>query len=97
LELDVDEIPDPVLHELLRFVKTHRKAIGADIQEDDDYEDAEEPAKAAPSGGRKKNKPMTAREQEERIQQLHQQLSQFNGGSRPQGEFLTYCPQTARC
>jgi hypothetical protein len=82
LELDVDEIPDHVLSDLFKFVKAIRETTGADAVEDDDY--YEDPADAKPtstSTGRKKNKPMSAREQESKIQQVRQQLQRFDGGS----------------
>jgi bromodomain-containing factor 1 len=83
LELDVDEIPEPVLQDLYRFVKSHRKAVGADITGED--EDWEEPGERRLSGSnkpaatqRKKNKPMSAREQEHKIAQVRKQLERFD-------------------
>jgi bromodomain-containing factor 1 len=88
LELDVDEIPEAVLQDLYRFVKAHRKAVGADITADD--EDYEDPSTRRSSGAgtsnkpaatqRKKNKPMSAREQESKIAQVRRQLEKFGGG-----------------
>jgi hypothetical protein len=83
LELDVDEIPDDVLRNLYDFVKKHRKDGGAEPSEDE-YE--EQPRRDSgpppvPSSGRKKNKPMTAKEQESKIAQVRQQLKKFDGDS----------------
>jgi hypothetical protein len=80
----VDEIPEDVLRNLYDFVKKHRKDGGAEPSEDE-YEEAprrESGVSAAlPGSGRKKNKPMTAREQESKIAQVRQQLRKFDGDS----------------
>jgi len=79
----VDEIPEDVLRNLYDFVKKHRKDGGAEPSEDE-YEEAprrESGANVMPSSGRKKNKPMTAREQESKIAQVRQQLRKFDGDS----------------
>jgi bromodomain-containing factor 1 len=79
LELDVDEIPDPVLQDLYKFVKAHRDNIGADHgEEDDEYEESSFLQVPSVPSGRKKNKPMTAREQEDKINQIHKQLQAFS-------------------
>jgi len=69
-----------VLHDLLIFVRGVRKKSGADnIDVDEDYEEPE-PHKPAVAH-RKKNKPMSAIEQESKIQQVRQQLEQFQGAA----------------
>jgi bromodomain-containing factor 1 len=83
LELDVDEIPDDVLRNLYDFVKKHRKDGGAEPTEDE-YEEIprrSSGAKPAASSSRKKNKPMTAKEQESKIAQVRRQLRRFDGDS----------------
>ena len=83
MELDVDEIPDDVLRNLYDFVKKHRKDGGAEPSEDE-YEEVprrSSDVKPVPSSGRKKNKPMTAKEQESKIAQVRQQLKKFDGDS----------------
>jgi bromodomain-containing factor 1 len=83
LELDVDEIPEDVLRNLYDYVKKHRKDGGVEPSEDE-YEEAprrESGATAMPGSGRKKNKPMTAKEQESKIAQVRQQLRRFDGDS----------------
>ncbi|KAF1988976.1 Bromodomain-containing protein [Aulographum hederae CBS 113979] len=80
LELDIDEIPDPVVYDLWTFVK---KIIGPKPKYDDDDDDFEPPvgkaakAAAAASTSRRKNKPMSAREQEEKIALMKELESKF--------------------
>jgi hypothetical protein len=79
----VDEIPDDVLRSLYDFVKKHRKDGGVEPS-DDEYDETprrSSGAKPAAGGGRKKNKPMTAKEQESKIAQVKQQLKRFDGDS----------------
>ncbi len=79
----MDEIPDEVLRNLYDFVKKHRKDGGAEPSEDE-YEEAprrESGPRPVSSSGRKKNKPMTAKEQESKIAQVRQQLKKFDGDS----------------
>ncbi|KAF2668269.1 Bromodomain-containing protein [Microthyrium microscopicum] len=80
LELDVDEIPDHVLHDLLKFVKNYRRNTGTDVAEDEDYEESALP-KQHSTTQRKKSKPMSAREQESKIAQVKQQLQRFDNQS----------------
>lgn len=86
LELDVDEIPDNVLQTLYKFVKDYRRTNGTDaMSNDEDYDEPEPPRQATGSTHRKKNKPMSAREQESKIAQVKQQLQQFNQSGSEQG------------
>ena len=70
LELDIDELPDVVLRQLLRFVhenSSHRAS-------------ARPPPPAPPvatAPARKKNKPMSKTEQEARIEQVRGRLETF--------------------
>ena len=81
LELDIDEIPDEVVYELWEFVKKLQPKSHGVIDEDDDYEEDRGHKAAAASSHRKKNKPMTAREQESKIAQVREQLARFEGQS----------------
>lgn len=79
LELDIDDIPDEVLSELHDFVKKLRPKHP--VEHDDDYEEPHGIDKPA-SVSRKKNKPMSAREQESKIARVQEQLQKFhNHGS----------------
>ncbi|TID24275.1 Bromodomain-containing protein [Venturia nashicola] len=84
LELDIDEIPDDVTYQLYQFVKAKlprsQRAPDPEPDYEDDDDEFEAPIKAA-SSNRKKNKPMKANEQEERIRTLQAQLEKFKGGS----------------
>ena len=82
LELEIEQIPDDVLHQLLRFVR------GLQPQQASQDEDYEPPAAtsgrkgAAGSGGghghkAKKSKPMNKFEQEQQIKALRDQLREF--------------------
>jgi hypothetical protein len=80
----VDDIPEPVLQDLYVFVKTLNGKSGEEPPPDNvvDDEDYKEPSSSkAASTHRKKNKPMSAREQESKIAQVKQQLSRFNNQS----------------
>ena len=74
--MDIDEIPDNVVYELYQYVrKLHpQKASSADIgpEEDDDYDDdgAYVTGRPPKSKGPRKNKPMSAREQEAKLAQV---------------------------
>jgi len=81
LELDIDEIPDEVVYELWEFVKKLQPKSHGVVDEDDDYEEDRGHKAAAASSHRKKNKPMTAREQESKIAQVREQLARFEGQS----------------
>ncbi|KAF2404919.1 Bromodomain-containing protein [Trichodelitschia bisporula] len=82
LELDIDEIPDPVLSELYDFVK---RARPRDLSEDDDYEEPRAVTKTS-TLGRRKNKPMSAREQESKIEKVKAQLQRFQASDHSPGE-----------
>jgi bromodomain-containing factor 1 len=85
LELDVEEIPDDVLRELYNFVKAFKRQIGVESASDEEYEEFSRRASVAaaskPSGSRKKNKPMSAKEQESKIAQVKEQLQRFEAGT----------------
>lgn len=86
MELDIDQIPNEVLHELLKFSRQLRPKVKEQPIEDDDdeYEAPKVTGRSAPT--KKKNKPMGKVEQETKIQQLRQQLAGFKGGSASEGE-----------
>ncbi|KAK7613804.1 hypothetical protein JOL62DRAFT_496533 [Phyllosticta paracitricarpa] len=82
LELDIDTIPNDVLHDLLKYIKT----VAPDsivvnqqpVAQDDDYEPPARKAQAQP----RKNKPMGKHEQEAAIADIKQRLQNFtNRGS----------------
>lgn len=87
VELEIDDLPNPVQHMLLRYVRSifPRQQASPDELDaaavDDDYE----PERTARGGGaRKKHKPMKKHEQEARIAQLTQSLNSIEnvrGGS----------------
>ncbi|KAF2433167.1 Bromodomain-containing protein [Tothia fuscella] len=80
LELDIDEIPDVVVLELYDFVRKLRPRGAVQEPDDDEYTEPDTVHKPA-SVNRKKNKPMKAVEQEERIQKLEAQLNKFKNTS----------------
>lgn len=76
LELDIDELSNDVLYQLLQFVRKHAPKA------EDPARSAPTPAPAGTTASRKKNKPMSKVEQENRIQQVRGSLSAFdNPGS----------------
>lgn len=80
LELDIDELPNEVLHELHKFVKKHAP------RPEDKAEKASPPASAyvppaSAAPARKKNKPMGKNEQESKIRQLEAASAKFQSGS----------------
>lgn len=76
LELDIDELSNDVLYQLLQFVRKHAPKA------EDPARSAPAPAPAGTTAPRKKNKPMSKVEQENRIQQVRGSLSAFdNPGS----------------
>ncbi|KAF2839504.1 Bromodomain-containing protein [Patellaria atrata CBS 101060] len=76
MELDIETIPDSVLHELLKFTRQH-KPPKEDIPQDDEYE----PPRAKTATSRpKKNKPMSKYEQEAAINNIQAQLGKFQHG-----------------
>ncbi|KAK8248299.1 hypothetical protein HDK77DRAFT_224690 [Phyllosticta capitalensis] len=85
LELDIDTIPNDVLHDLLKYIKT----VAPDsivvqqqpVAQDDDYEP---PSRKAPTQPRK-NKPMGKHEQEAAIADIKQRLQNFNNGGSSDG------------
>jgi hypothetical protein len=83
----VDEIPDDVLKELYNFVRAFKKQTGVESASDEEYEDygrlASSTSTSKPSGSRKKNKPMSAKEQESKIAQVKEQLQRFEAGTHP--------------
>lgn len=94
LELDIDEIPDPVVYDLYKFVhglnkptKSSAAAASApdagafDEPDDDDYTPPARAKGGAGPGGRKKNKPMGAAEQERKIAEIQAQLKSFQDPS----------------
>jgi len=85
IELDIDTIPMEVLHELLKYKRKHLGGppAAAEISPDEDY--YEPPSRkntgTAGPGARRKNKPMTATEQENNIADIKARLAQFGAGS----------------
>jgi bromodomain-containing factor 1 len=86
LELDIDEIPEDVVYKLWEFVrptlaKKEREPSPEyyDEGDDDDYQ-----GRTSATGPRRKNKPMKAQEQEERIKQLQEKLT--GSGANGSGE-----------
>ncbi|KAJ5567284.1 hypothetical protein N7535_006590 [Penicillium sp. DV-2018c] len=75
IELDIDELPNEVLHKLLNFVKKHVP----NLMDDDDDDDL--PASSVAPPKPKKNKPMSKFEQEAQINMLQSNLSRFQGGA----------------
>jgi len=80
LELEIDEIPEPVVYELYRFVRS-LNGPKPKFDEDDDFEPPAKAAKATATTGRRKNKPMKAEEQEQKIADLQNKLAEFRGGA----------------
>lgn len=83
LELDIEEIPDDVIYELWEFVRKVQPKTQYVADEDDDYEEERGHKAAGAATQRKKNKPMTAKEQESKIAQVQAQLARFGGGQSP--------------
>jgi bromodomain-containing factor 1 len=80
LELDIDEIPDEVVYKLWEFVRT--SAPKKEREPSPDYEDDDDDyQQRSATGPRRKNKPMKAQEQEERIKQLQEKLHGGANGS----------------
>ncbi|KAK5709028.1 transcription initiation at TATA-containing promoter protein [Elasticomyces elasticus] len=87
MELEIDDLPNHVQLMLLKFVRRlFGKPKGADPMsppddgemEDDDFEPSERArAGGAPAQKRKKHKPMSKREQNEKIEALSSKLEQF--------------------
>ena len=71
LELDIDELPNEVLLELLKFVKRH-------VPRDTDQPEKASPPVAPAVPSRKKNRPMGKNEQESTIKQLESTISKFD-------------------
>lgn len=82
LELDIDTIPNEVLHDLLKYIKTinpQTSAAPAPLAFDDDYEP---PSRKNTATQPRKNKPMGKHEQEQAIAEIKQRLQNFtNRGS----------------
>ncbi|KAJ6260308.1 hypothetical protein Dda_4533 [Drechslerella dactyloides] len=79
IELDIDELAATTLHKLYKFVAENTLAPSPPTQHP-----APAPKhgkSAAPAKPRKKNKPMSATEQERKILELQSQISGFEGGS----------------
>jgi bromodomain-containing factor 1 len=87
MELDVEELPNEVLHDLWKLVKRFQKANNSKSVEEEPVDEDYEPAVAGARGGQssakpRKNKPMNATEQEAKIKALSEQLGRVpNGGS----------------
>ncbi|KAH7046556.1 hypothetical protein B0J12DRAFT_576377 [Macrophomina phaseolina] len=78
LELDIDTIPNEVLHDLLKYIKTinpSTTAAPALPAFDDDYEP---PSRKNTATQPRKNKPMGKHEQEQAIAEIKQRLQNFN-------------------
>lgn len=79
LELDIDTIPNDVLHDLLKYIKTVNPAAAtataAVATYDDDYEP---PSRKNTAAQPRKNKPMGKHEQEQAIAEIKQRLQNFN-------------------
>ncbi|KAL1648874.1 transcription initiation at TATA-containing promoter protein [Diplodia intermedia] len=79
LELDIDTIPNDVLHDLLKYIKTVNPAATAATAAlptyDDDYEP---PSRKNTAAQPRKNKPMGKHEQEQAIAEIKQRLQNFN-------------------
>lgn len=79
VELEIDDLPNDVQHKLLRYVRSifPPKAPTDDGNAvDDDYE----PERASARTTKKKHKPMKKHEQESRIKELQEKMSQLQGG-----------------
>ncbi|KAF2090291.1 Bromodomain-containing protein [Saccharata proteae CBS 121410] len=79
LELDIDAIPNDVLHDLLKYIRTIAPSA-MPAPQDDDYEPPSRSNKPASSHPRK-NKPMGKDEQEAAIAAVRRQLQGFTQGS----------------
>lgn len=79
LELDIDTIPNDVLHDLLKYIKTVNPAAATATAAvptyDDDYEP---PSRKNTAAQPRKNKPMGKHEQEQAIAEIKQRLQNFN-------------------
>ncbi|KAF3922202.1 hypothetical protein ABW21_db0208041 [Orbilia brochopaga] len=79
IELDIDELAPKTLHKLYKFVAENTAALSPPTPS---TAPAAKNSKAvAPSKPRKKNKPMSATEQERKIAELKSQISGFEGAS----------------
>ncbi|EWC47663.1 hypothetical protein DRE_03283 [Drechslerella stenobrocha 248] len=78
IELDIDELAPTTLHKLYKFVSENTLAPDPPTQAP---AQTAKGSKAAPSKPRKKNKPMSATEQERKIRELQSQIEGFEGGS----------------
>lgn len=88
MELEIDDLPNDVQAMLLKYVrslfgKAGRAASPDDgaAFDDDDFEPPRGRNYGAAASKRKKHKPMGKEEQQERINTLQKQLSQFSGGA----------------
>src|SRR4051812_47293341 len=81
LELDIEKISNEVLLKLLDLVLKHTNhRLPVDVTAFAAQESAQPATKAAAPKARKKNKPMSKREQEQKIQHLQKLKSQLAGG-----------------
>ncbi|EPS36535.1 hypothetical protein H072_9928 [Dactylellina haptotyla CBS 200.50] len=80
IELDIDELAPATLHKLYKFVSENTLAPEPAVAAAP-VAPAPKNTKSAPSKPRKKNKPMSATEQERKIRELQSQISGFEGGS----------------
>lgn len=78
LELDIDAIPEPVLQELLKFIRKVHPPVDAAV--DDDYEPPMRTSAKGAASKPRKNKPMGKHEQEANIMRIQEQLRTFPGG-----------------
>ncbi|TVY81022.1 Bromodomain-containing factor protein [Lachnellula suecica] len=75
LELDIDMISAPTLWKIYNLIQLHAPEIGEDIRASYDQRDTpREPAKPA---SKKKNKPMSKNEQEQKIELLKNRANEF--------------------
>ncbi|KAF3911418.1 hypothetical protein ABW20_dc0103533 [Dactylellina cionopaga] len=78
IELDIDELAPATLHKLYKFVSENTLAPESSTAPP---VATSKSAKTASSKPRKKNKPMSATEQERKIREIQNQIEGFEGGS----------------
>jgi bromodomain-containing factor 1 len=82
LELDIEEIPEDVVFTLYEFVRKIHPA--ENDNDDDDYMEDAPAAKPLGTARLKKSKPMSAREQESKIEQYERRLQELNNSASDQ-------------
>ncbi|KAI9658430.1 MAG: hypothetical protein M1829_006785 [Trizodia sp. TS-e1964] len=79
IELDIDELPDDVLHRLLKFVRQHAVPQVSDVPAKTAA--ARKPAPKPATTKSKKNRPMSKTEQEARIHELQKKLKSYTAAN----------------